>query len=214
MHFIVGADITRLNRCLRPRNNISGICRLLTVMMSAIEDFASPTVVAINGYALGGGLEVCLAWMLKASSSARIGLPETGLGILPGWGGTVRLPRLSDFATAVEWITSARQYSPNKAQQSGIVDRVVDVDQLRAEALNCLSDMASGKIDYCLTRKRKLSPIEQPETEIEAIANMAKAVVQQKTAGHYPAPIRAIELMRQSASLSRDKAIEKKQGVL
>ena len=75
------------------------------------------------------------------------------------------------------------------------------------------SNVESGKIDYCLTRKRKLSPIEQPKTEIEAIANMAKAVVQQKTAGHYPAPIRAIELMQQSASLSRDEAIKKEAGV-
>ena len=213
--FIVGADITQFKQMFEASEQyFLESAKHINGMMSAIEDLPFPTVVAINGYALGGGLEVCLACDARiASSSARIGLPETGLGILPGWGGTVRLPRLSDFATAVEWITSARQYSPNKAQQSGIVDRVVDVDQLRAEALNCLSDMASGKIDYCLTRKRKLSPIEQPETEIEAIANMAKAVVQQKTAGHYPAPIRAIELMRQSASLSRDKAIEKEAGL-
>lgn len=213
--FIVGADITQFKRMfdtseqefLDSASHING-------MMSAIEDLPFPTVVAINGYALGGGLEVCLSCDARiVSSSAKIGLPETGLGILPGWGGTVRLPRLSDFATAVEWITSARQYNAHKALKTGIVDKVVEPDQLRAEALQYLNDMASGKVDYCLIRKNKLSPIKQSSAEIEAIANMAKAVVQQKTAGHYPAPTRAIELMTQSASLTRDEAIKKEAGV-
>jgi 3-hydroxyacyl-CoA dehydrogenase/enoyl-CoA hydratase/3-hydroxybutyryl-CoA epimerase/enoyl-CoA isomerase len=213
--FIVGADITQFKQMfdaseeqfLESANHING-------MMSAIEDMPFPTVVAINGFALGGGLEVCLSCDARVvSSSAKIGLPETGLGILPGWGGTVRLPRLSDFATAIEWITSARQYSPIKALKAGIVDKVVEPDQLRSEALQYLNDMASGKIDYCLIRKHKLSAIDQSSAEIEAIANMAKTVVQQKTAGHYPAPIKAIELMTQSALLTRDEAIKKEAGV-
>lgn len=209
--FIVGADITQFTQMfsaseedfLKTAVHING-------MMSKIEDFPFPTVVAINGYALGGGLEVCLSCDARLiSETARIGLPETGLGILPGWGGTVRLPRLSDFATAVEWITSARQYSADKALKSGIVDRVVQPDQLRNAALQHLNDMASGIVDYCLTRKRKLSPIDQNSSQIKAIANMAGAVVEKKTAGHYPAPIKAIELMAESAALSRDEAIEK-----
>ena len=213
--FIVGADITQFKQMfeaseqqfLESASHING-------MMSAIEDLPFPTVVAINGYALGGGFEVCLSCDARiAASTAKIGLPETGLGILPGWGGTVRLPRLCDFATAVEWITSARQYKPDKALASGIIDKVVEPNQLRAEALQYLSDMAAGNIDYCLVRKRKLSAIDQPRAEIEAIANMAKAVVEQKTAGHYPAPIRAIELITQSATLTRDQAIEKEAGV-
>ena len=213
--FIVGADITQFKQMfdasegqfLDSASHING-------MMSCIEDMPFPTVVAINGFALGGGLEVCLACDARIiSSNARIGLPETGLGILPGWGGTVRLPRLSDFATALEWITSARQYSAQKAFKSGIVDQVVEPDNLRSEALSYLASMASGEIDYCLVRKRKLSPVNQGQAEIDAIANMAKAMVMDKTAGHYPAPIRAIELITESASLTRDQAIKKEASV-
>lgn len=213
--FIVGADITQFKQMfdasqeqfLASANHING-------MMSCIEDMPFPTVVAINGFALGGGLEVCLACDARIiSTQARIGLPETGLGILPGWGGTVRLPRLSDFATALEWITSGRQYSAHKAMKSGIVDKLVEPENLRAEAINHLTNMAAGKIDYCLVRKRKLSPVDQKQVEVEAIAKMATAMVLEKTAGHYPAPVKAIELMTESASLSRDQAIEKEASV-
>ncbi len=213
--FIVGADITQFKKMFdASEDQFLASAKHINGMMCCIEDMPFPTVVAINGFALGGGLEVCLACDARIiSTQARIGLPETGLGILPGWGGTVRLPRLSDFATALEWITSARQYSAQKAQKSGIVDKVVEPENLRAEALSHLANMASGDIDYCLTRKRKLSPVDQEQSEISAIANMAKAMVMEKTAGHYPAPIKAIELITQSASLSRDQAIEKEAGV-
>ena len=213
--FIVGADITQFKQMFdASEDQFLASAKHINGMMSCIEDMPFPTVVAINGFALGGGLEVCLACDARIiSTQARIGLPETGLGILPGWGGTVRLPRLSDFATALEWITSARQYSAQKAQKSGIVDKVVEPENLRAEALSHLASMASGDIDYCLTRKRKLLPVDQEQSEISTIANMAKAMVIEKTAGHYPAPIKAIELITQSASLGRDQAIEKEAGV-
>jgi 3-hydroxyacyl-CoA dehydrogenase/enoyl-CoA hydratase/3-hydroxybutyryl-CoA epimerase/enoyl-CoA isomerase len=213
--FIVGADITQFMQMFdATEDEFLTSAKHINGMMSAIEDMPFPTVVAINGFALGGGLEVCLACDARViSSQARIGLPETGLGILPGWGGTVRLPRLSDFATAVEWITTARQYSAEKALKSGIVDKVVEPNNLRAEAMQYLTNMASGEIDYCLSRERKLSPVDQEQGAITAIANMAKAMVMDKSAGHYPAPIRAIELIAQSASLSRDQAIEQEASV-
>lgn len=213
--FIVGADITQFMQMFdAAEDEFLASAKHINGMMSAIEDMPFPTVVAINGFALGGGLEVCLACDARViSSQARIGLPETGLGILPGWGGTVRLPRLSDFATAIEWITTARQYSAEKAFKSGIVDKVVEPNNLRAEAMQYLTNMASGEIDYCLSRKRKLSPVDQEQGAITAIANMAKAMVMDKSAGHYPAPIRAIELIAQSASLTRDQAIEQEASV-
>ena len=213
--FIVGADITQFKQMFdASQDQFLASASHINGMMSCIEDMPFPTVVAINGFALGGGLEVCLACDARIiSTQARIGLPETGLGILPGWGGTVRLPRLSDFATALEWITSGRQYSAHKAIKSGIVDKVVEPENLRTEAINHLINMAAGKIDYCLVRKRKLSPVDQKQVEVEAIAKMATAMVLEKTAGHYPAPVKAIELMTESASLTRDQAIEKEASV-
>ena len=213
--FIVGADITQFKQMFDASEKaFLASAKHINGMMSALEDMPFPTVVAINGFALGGGLEVCLACDARLiSTNARIGLPETGLGILPGWGGTVRLPRISDFATAIEWITTGRQYSASVALKTGIVDKVVEPDELRTEALQYLNDMASGVIDYCLTRKRKLSPVNQSSKDIQATASMAKAMVMQKTAGHYPAPIKAIDLMIKSSLLTRDEAILREANV-
>jgi len=213
--FIVGADITQFKQMfdasetefLESASHING-------MMSAIEDLPFPTVVAINGFALGGGLEVCLACDARVmSSSAKIGLPETGLGILPGWGGTVRLPRLSDFATAIEWVTAGQQYKSDAALKAGIVDEVAEPETVKSQALNLLTKMASGQIDYCAIRNRKLSPVNQANKHIQVVASMARDIVIKKTAGHYPAPLKAIDLMVMSSKLSRDKAIEAEAGV-
>jgi 3-hydroxyacyl-CoA dehydrogenase/enoyl-CoA hydratase/3-hydroxybutyryl-CoA epimerase/enoyl-CoA isomerase len=99
--FIVGADISEFNTLFAMTEeqfieSVQSVNRLL----SKLEDFAFPSVAAINGHAMGGGLEICLACDARViTTEAVVGLPETGLGILPGWGGTVRLPRLSGFKT-------------------------------------------------------------------------------------------------------------------
>jgi len=209
--FIVGADITQFNQMfsaseadfLRTAAHINGV-------MSKIEDFPFPTVASINGYALGGGLEVCLACDARVlSTDAKIGLPETGLGILPGWGGTVRLPRLSSFITALEWITSARQYSATASHRAGVVEMVVEPENLRSQSLHLLYKMAGGEIDYFESRQRKLSPIiNNPDENIEVVADSFCDMVIAKTKGNYPAPLKAIELMRETVKFTRDKAIE------
>ena len=85
---------------------------------------------------MGGGLEVCLACDYRImASSAKIGLPETKLGIIPGWGGTVRLPRLAGLDTAVEWIASGAEQTAAQALKARVVDGVVATDLLHQEAL-------------------------------------------------------------------------------
>jgi len=213
--FIVGADITQFRgmfntseaEFLKTAAHING-------MMSKIEDFPFPTVAAINGFALGGGLEVCLACDARVmSSEAKIGLPETGLGILPGWGGTVRLPRLSNFTTALEWITSARQYNAQSALKVSVVNQVVESDSLRSQALQLLHKMAEGEIDYFESRQRKLSPVSQNIEEIGVTAKFFRDLIISKTAGRYPAPLKAIGLIAETAQFSRDKAIEHEASV-
>ncbi len=77
-----------------------------------------------------------------------MGLPETGLGIIPGWGGTVRLPRLVGFATAVQWVTSGNQQKPEAALAVGAVDTVVAPESLREASLALLTELADGSRDY------------------------------------------------------------------
>ena len=109
--FVVGADIGEFVETFKLADDeIDGHFSPNSDNFRRLEKLDYPVVVAINGFALGGGLEVCLACDVRvASEAARVGLPETGLGIIPGWGGTARMPRIVGVQTALEWITSGRQ---------------------------------------------------------------------------------------------------------
>lgn len=104
-----------------------------------------PIVAAINGFALGGGLELAMACDIRvASSSAKLGQPEVLLGIIPGWGGTQRLPRLVGRGRALELLLSGEQVDAKRALELGLVNRVVDPDQLE-EAAREVADGLAGR---------------------------------------------------------------------
>lgn len=104
--------------------------------MSAVENARVPVIAAINGYAFGGGSELALACDLRiASSQALMGLTETSLGIIPGGGGTQRLPRIVGLAKAKELIYTARRFDAHTALEIGLVTRVTDPDKLMETAI-------------------------------------------------------------------------------
>ncbi|WP_205903036.1 enoyl-CoA hydratase-related protein, partial [Pseudomonas viridiflava] len=124
--FIVGADITEFvdNFKLPEAELVAGNLEANRIF-SDFEDLGVPTVVAINGIALGGGLEMCLAADYRVmSSTAKIGLPEVKLGLYPGFGGTVRLPRIIGADNAIEWIASGKENAAEDALKVGAVDAV------------------------------------------------------------------------------------------
>ena len=148
--FIVGADITEFveNFKLPDAELIAGNLEANKIF-SAFEDLDVPTVAAINGIALGGGLEMCLAADFRVmADSAKIGLPEVKLGIYPGFGGTVRLPRLIGVDNAVEWIASGKENRAEDALKVGAVDAVVTADKLGTAALDLITCAISGELDY------------------------------------------------------------------
>src|ERR1051325_2698800 len=104
--FIVGADVTEfVDYFKNSEDQLVEWIMQVHKLFSAVEDFEFPTVTAINGFALGGGLEFALTTSYRVmSSTAKIGLPETKLGIFPGFGGTVRLSRLAGADNAIDWI--------------------------------------------------------------------------------------------------------------
>jgi enoyl-CoA hydratase len=107
-------------------------------LMDLIENLGKPVVAAVNGFALGGGCETALACTLRlASEDAKFGLPEVKLGILPGYGGTQRLPRLVGKGVALQLILSGAMISAQEAYRVGLVNEVIPADQLisRAEAI-------------------------------------------------------------------------------
>ncbi|HEY0590541.1 MAG TPA: enoyl-CoA hydratase-related protein, partial [Thermoanaerobaculia bacterium] len=119
--FIVGADITEFTEAFKNSED-ELVAWILDVhkVFATVEDFDVPSVTAINGFALGGGLEFALttSWRVM-STAAKIGFPETKLGIFPGWGGTVRFSRLTGADNAIEWIAGAEQYDAETALKTG-----------------------------------------------------------------------------------------------
>jgi enoyl-CoA hydratase len=131
--FVAGADIGEIGG----QGAIEGQARALAGqrMMRRLEQCGKPVVAAVNGFALGGGCELAMACHLRvASESARFGQPEVKLGIGPGYGGTVRLPRLVGRGRALELLLTGAMIDAQEAWRIGLVNRVVPADQLLAES--------------------------------------------------------------------------------
>ena len=207
--FIVGADITEFSAVFSagPDKVIAHLAKN-NENFSRIEDLHCPTVVAIAGFALGGGMEFCLACDYRiGSNDCALGQPEVKLGIIPGWGGTVRLPRLCGLDTAVDWIASGREQKSDIALQCGVLDAVVEGDQLRRAALHTLHQCVAGRFDYIARRKQKTTPLQHCDIEAMLAFESSKAVVAAQAGRHYPAPVTAIKAMQKAASMSRPQAL-------
>ncbi len=127
--FVAGADINELAVMTPLQGEASS--RLGQAALREIETLGKPVIAAINGFALGGGCELALACHIRfASENARIGLPEVGLGIIPGYGGTQRLPRIVGLGLALELITTARMIDAQEALRIGLVNRVLPAAEL------------------------------------------------------------------------------------
>jgi 3-hydroxyacyl-CoA dehydrogenase/enoyl-CoA hydratase/3-hydroxybutyryl-CoA epimerase/enoyl-CoA isomerase len=207
--FVVGADITEFKGMFASsKEHFIQASQIVNGLFSEIEDLPYPSVAAINGFALGGGFEICMACDNRViSNKAAVGLPETKLGILPGWGGSVRLPRLAGMFIGIHWISSGEQQKPKMALDAGVVDAVVEPEQLREESLKMLAELADGSRDYQARRVQKTSPIDLSEAELKGAAENFRAAIIGKVGNYFPAPLKAVELICSSATLSRDEAI-------
>ena len=147
--FIVGADITEFVSTFKlPEEDLVAGNLSANKIFNAFEDLNVPTVAAINGIALGGGLEMCLAADFRVmAASGKIGLPEVKLGIYPGFGGTVRLPRIIGVDNAIEWICGGSEQRADKALKAGAVDAVVADDKLKAAAIDVIKRAIAGESD-------------------------------------------------------------------
>ena len=208
--FIVGADITEfLAMFAEPREKMVNWCVEAGAIFSGYEDLPFPTVCAINGFALGGGFEMALTCDYRvAAATARVGLPETQLGLIPGFGGTIRLPRLIGSDNAIEWIAMAKPHKPEAALQVGAIDAVTAPEDLREVALQMVNDAAEGKLDWKARRAEKQGPMLLNKLEATMAFNTAKGVVGAKALPHYPAPMEAIRVIEETANLPQREALK------
>lgn len=194
--FIAGADINefvKMTSGKTPRTNF------LPALLR-IEDCRVPVVVAIHGNALGGGLEIAMACHYRvASPDARVGQPEVNLGIIPGAGGTQRLPRLAGVAKAVEMCTVGKPIKAAEALETGIVDKIIEGDLL-AGATAFAREVASKPGPKTRERNEKLGSA----AENAGIFAAARESVRKKQRG-LPAPLAAIDAIEAATKLPFEK---------
>jgi enoyl-CoA hydratase len=148
--FVAGADIGEL-ATMGPLTGIA-VSRRGQDAFRFLETMGKPVIAAVNGFALGGGLELALACHIRmASSNARFGLPEVKLGIIPGYGGTVRLQRIVGRGRALELILSGEMIDAQEAHRIGLVNRIADPDSLLGDATALMKKItANGPVALAL----------------------------------------------------------------
>ncbi|MBO8170458.1 MAG: enoyl-CoA hydratase [Bacillaceae bacterium] len=140
--FVAGADIKEFLQVNRDEGD--GLARLGQRVFNRIENLKKPVIAAINGACLGGGLELALACHIRiAASDAKLGLPELNLGLIPGYGGTQRLPRVIGKEKATELILASRMIDGEEAFQTGLVSKVVPLESLMDEVQSLARTIAS-----------------------------------------------------------------------
>nr|WP_068547887.1 fatty acid oxidation complex subunit alpha FadJ [Thalassotalea crassostreae] len=193
--FVAGADITMLDKC-ETAEQAAEIASSGQMIFNQIEQLKIPVVAAINGPCLGGGLELAMACHMRVASDAGntvLGLPEVQLGLLPGSGGTQRLPKLVGLQKSLDMMLTGKQLRPKQALKSGLVDDVVP----RSILLEAATKLAlSGK----KKRKTKLPFIEKALQSNpwgrKLVFDQATKTVKGKTKGNYPAPLKIIDSIR------------------
>jgi 3-hydroxyacyl-CoA dehydrogenase / enoyl-CoA hydratase / 3-hydroxybutyryl-CoA epimerase / enoyl-CoA isomerase len=207
--FIVGADITEFGEWFAwPEAKLADHIIGLNKSFTGLETLPVPTVVAINGFALGGGLETALAGDFRVmSTQAQIGLPEVKLGLFPAFGGTVRLPRVASVQLALDWITSGASAKAEAAKAAGVVDEVAAPEALREAALNLLNKAIAGQVDWRAKRAVKDAPVKISADDAKQLFAATKEKVAKQSPKHQPAALAAVEAIEQHYTLQRDAAI-------
>ncbi|WP_077032913.1 fatty acid oxidation complex subunit alpha FadB [Pelomonas sp. KK5] len=207
--FIVGADITEFGKRFKLDEAVlAADVRQSNEIFNAFEDLPIPSVVAVNGYALGGGLEFVLANALRVmSTAAQVGVPEVKLGLYPGFGGTVRLPRVADAQLAIDWVSSGKPAGAPAALAGHVVDEVCEPEELRDQALALLRRAVTGDIDWRARQQRKREALPLAAATREALFTAALAKVQASSPKHQPAALIAVQVMAEAATMHRADAL-------
>ncbi|MFO7563770.1 MAG: 3-hydroxyacyl-CoA dehydrogenase NAD-binding domain-containing protein [Enhygromyxa sp.] len=212
--FCAGADIDKIYR-MRDPAAVFELTTGLSKLYRAIETAPVPVVAALNGTALGGGYELALACHRRIaidSPKLEVGLPEVQLGLLPGAGGTQRLPRLIGIQAAAEAILQGRQFRAPKALQAGLVDELAaDREAMLAAARKWIAEHPPASKKFGAPWDQKSFRIPGPRPGSPDARNLfmaASAMLRKKTAGVFKAPEAALSAIQEGISLDFDRALE------
>jgi 3-hydroxyacyl-CoA dehydrogenase/enoyl-CoA hydratase/3-hydroxybutyryl-CoA epimerase/3-hydroxyacyl-CoA dehydrogenase/enoyl-CoA hydratase/3-hydroxybutyryl-CoA epimerase/enoyl-CoA isomerase len=208
--FIAGADLKELGGAKPDPTVTRKIVQRGLDVVAAFEKLPYPTVAAIDGACMGGGLELALGFdyrLASTNSKTELGFPEVKLGLFPGWGGTQRLARLIGPSLAAEMICSGEPVKPDRARQLGLVFDAVPAEGLLDEAKRLL-EWANTSGEWKEARKRKRQPAGLSEEQASFGFAVARAQVQAKTGGHFPAPLTALEAIRKGCNLPLEEGLK------
>ena len=207
--FIAGADVNEIASITDPAEGAAA-ARAGQQVFNRLNALPVPTIAAIDGVCLGGGTELALACTYRIASDrkeTKIGLPEIQLGIIPGFGGTTRLPRLIGMRNALEIILPGRPVDARKAERMGLVDERVHpaiLDRRAGEVAKSLQ----GKRTVDRTPKGGLTTrLMESTAGRKVMLSQARKRVLAETRGHYPAPLAALDLLERTLSLSIEASL-------
>jgi len=199
-NFIAGADITMLDAAATPAA-LTELSKRGQDLMNRLAKSKRPVVAAINGSCLGGGLEVALACTYRIatmSPKTRLGLPEVQLGLLPGAGGTQRLPRLIGLQQALTLMTTGQQVKADKAKKLGLVNEVVETSALEAIAVQAARELAAGELKVSKRKPGMLQWLLEGNPIGRAVLfNQASKAIAKASGGHYPSPVAILECLKE-----------------
>jgi 3-hydroxyacyl-CoA dehydrogenase/enoyl-CoA hydratase/carnithine racemase len=198
-NFIAGADITEIQQ-IKDRDTILPFVVENNRFLNAIEQAPKPVIAALNGNCLGGGLEIAMACHYRiAAQGIQVGQPEVQIGLIPGAGGTQRLPRLVGLADALQMIATGQAISSEDGLKKGCVDEVVPLGSLLEKAMEAAKRFISGELNHRdrMTRLRK-DRLPNFVTK-KMIISYARGEAEKKGKG-YIAPFKAIEAMERGLS--------------
>lgn len=196
--FIAGADILEIANIKDPASGADK-ARIGQDLMQSIENLKVPVVAAINGPCIGGGLELALACtyrIVSDSPKVKLQLPEVQLGILPGFGGTQRLPQWVGLTKALNIILTGKSIFPKTALKSGLIDDIVPEVLLFKAALKWIKKGTRKARPYKLPKAQQWLERFPPFQKI--VFSKAKKNVLKKTQGHYPAPLKALDVIEKT----------------
>ena len=205
--FVAGADLKRINSTLDwPDEKIIEFCQDGRAVMARLSKMPCTTVAAIHGACVGGGLEITLWCDCRIASKDRktiLGLPEVKLGLVPGWAGTVRLPRIASLEAAIDLVTSGRVAKADEALKLGIVEAIVDSEELLETAIQLVRDKDFAAVKS--QREAILGPV-ATSGDIEALrAGFGAKIEANKAINPFACQV-ALDHMTSSAGMSHDAA--------
>lgn len=196
--YIAGADITEFAAAKSiTKNDVVQMCTRGRQLFQRLSKVPFVTVAAIDGLCFGGGAEMacwCDRRLMTDDRRAQIGFPEVKIGIIPGWGGTARAPRMVGLANAIEIIAAGEGIDGKAAYAMGLVSDVVSGQHLQKAAISLIRSEQKTK-QYLEDRKTWSGPLPLDDTELAFLAVTANAFISGQTKGNYPAPIAALNVM-------------------